>query len=175
MPKPRLKKAATAVPVPQTRDAVTAAIREIGDRQRELARIAADMNDELAAVRERYERQAEPLNARVAELQAGVQTWCEANRDQLTNHGKVKSASFPSGDVQWRLRPPSVAVRGVEAVLDQLRRLGLKRFIRTKDEVNKEAVLADPAAVAQVAGLTINQGEDFVISPFETELASEAA
>ena len=63
---------------------------------------------------------------------------------------------------------------GVEAVLDQLRRLGLKRFIRQKEEVNKEAVLADPAAVAQVTGLTINRGEDFVISPFETELAEVA-
>ena len=74
----------------------------------------------------------------------------------------------------WRLRPPSVAVRGVEAVLDQLRRLGLKRFIRQKEEVNKEAILNEPEAVSHVPGISISQGEDFVVTPFEAELAEVA-
>ena len=168
MPKPRIKKAATAVPVPQTRDAVTAAIREIGERQRELARIAADMNDELAAVRERYERQAEPLNARVAELQAGVQTWCEANREQLC--GKGKTANLITGEVAWRIRPPSVRVTGVDSVIDLLKRMTLGRFVRTKEEINKEAILNEPDVVAGVPGIKVVSGvEDFVITPFEVE------
>lgn len=172
--KTRIKQAASA-PVPQTREQVAEAIREIGERQRELARLAAGMNDELAAVKERWETAAEPHKQRIEALTEGVQTWCEAHRDALTQGGKVKTAALTTGEVQWRLRPPSVRITGQEAVLDLLRRLGLTRFIRAKEEVNKEAILNEPEAVAHVAGIAISQGEDFAIVPFEAELAGEAA
>jgi len=173
--KTRIKTAASVAFVPQTREQTAEAIREIGERQRELTRLTADMNDELARVKERWEIQAEPHKSRIETLTKGVQTWCEANRDQITNGGKVKTAALTTGEVAWRMRPPSVRVVGAEAVLDLLRRLGLTRFIRTKDEVNKEAILNEPEAVATVPGISIQQGEDFVVVPFEAELAGEAA
>ncbi|MCX1853849.1 host-nuclease inhibitor Gam family protein, partial [Escherichia coli] len=100
----------------------------------------------------------------------GVQGWCEANRDELTNGGKVKTANLVTGDVSWRVRPPSVSIRGMDAVMETLERLGLQRFIRTKQEINKEAILLEPKAVAGVAGITVKSGiEDFSIIPFEQE------
>lgn len=173
--KTRIKSAAAIVAVPQNREQAAEAVREIGERQRELARIAADMNDELARVKERWEAAAEPHNARIAALTQGVQTWAEANRDSLTQGGKVKTAALTTGEILWRLRPPSVRVTGAEAVLDILRRMGLTRFIRSKDEVNKDAILNEPEAVVAVPGISIQQGEDFVVVPFEAELAGEAA
>ena len=167
----RHKTAAAPVPVPQSRDQVSAHIREIGERNRDLLRITAAMNDELAAVKERWEAQAQPHAQRIESLTAGIHIWSEANRDSLTQNGKTKTAVFPAGEVAWRTRPPSVRVTGVEAVLDALRRLGLGRFIRQKEEVNKEAILNEPAAVAHVPGVAISQGEDFVVTPFETELS----
>jgi len=72
--------------------------------------------------------------------------------------------------VQFRQRPPSVAVRGVDSVIEALKQFGLARFIRVKEELNKDAILNEPAAVAGVAGLSIKSGvEDFVIQPFEQE------
>ena len=74
--------------------------------------------------------------------------------------------------MQWRQRPPSVAVRGADAVIAALKKLGLSRFVRTKEEVNKEAILNDAEAVRGVGGISINSGvEDFVITPFEAEVA----
>jgi len=169
--KTRLKTNAAAIPIPQNREQVAEAIRELGVHQRELARINADMNDELAAVKENYEADAEPRRLRVEALTCGVQTWSEANREALTQNGKVKTAAFTTGEIAWRLRPPSVRVSGQEAVLDLLRRMGLTRFIREKQEVSKEAILNEPKAVSGVAGITILQGEDFVVMPFEMELA----
>jgi len=64
-----------------------------------------------------------------------------------------------------------VRVTGVDAVLDFLRRLGLDRFIRRKEEINREAILNEPEAVACIPGITISQAEDFVVSPFEVELS----
>ena len=53
-------------------------------------------------------------------------------------------------------------------VIETLEKLGLARFLRTKTEINKEAILADPDAVSGIAGLSIQTGvEDFVITPFE--------
>jgi phage host-nuclease inhibitor protein Gam len=172
--KPRHKTPAIAVPVPQSREAAAQAVAEIGALSRDLGRIEHDMNDELAAIKEGYEEEAEPRRQRIAALTEGVQTWAEANRDSLTQNGKTKTATLTTGELQWRLRPPSVRVTGADAVLTALRRFGLGRFIRAKEEVNKEAILNEPEAVAHVPGITISQGEDFVVTPFEAELAGVA-
>ncbi len=119
---------------------------------------------------EKYASQIAPLKTSIETLSKGVQGWCEANRDELTNGGKVKTANLVTGDVSWRQRPPSVSIRGVDAVMETLERLGLQRFIRTKQEINKEAILLEPKAVAGVAGITVKSGiEDFSIIPFEQE------
>lgn len=172
--KTRLKTPAAAVTVPQNRDNAAQAVAEIGRLSRDLDRLTADMNDELATVKALHEKKAEPIRLKIDALTTGVQTWAEANRDTLTQNGKVKTAALTTGEIVWRLRPPSVRVTGAEAVLDELRRLGLKRFIRQKEEVNKEAILNEPAAVAHVPGISISQGEDFVVVPFEAELAEVA-
>jgi len=171
----RKKMPAIAVSIPQNPIQVTDYIRQIGQLQRDTQRVQAAMNDELAAVRERYETEAQPLIQRADALTEGLHTWCEANRDKLTQGGKVKTAAFPSGEVSWRIRPPSVRVTGADAVLDALRKFGLNRFVRTKDEVNKEAILNEPEAVAHVPGISISQGEDFIVTPFEVELSEQAA
>ncbi len=165
----RLKLQAEAY-VPQTLDDVAADIRKIGDLNRELIRHQAELNDKIAALTEAYQPVMNALQEQIKPLQAGVQVWCEANRDDLTRGGKVKTAGFVTGEVQWRQRPPSVSVRGVDTVLSVLAELGLVRFIRTRQEVNKEAILAEPDAVKGVPGITVVTGvEDFVIAPFEIE------
>lgn len=169
-PNGRIKQEAAPYPVPQTKDETIEAIADIGRRQRERVRIETAMNDELAAVRQKWEAQAAPHLEKIKQLSGGVQLWCEANRDQLTDGGKVKSARLASGDVKWRMRPPSVGIRSVDVVIGFLKSNGLDRFVRVKEEVNKEAILCEPEAVQHIKGITITQKEDFVIVPFETEL-----
>lgn len=159
---------------PQSQTDCAADIKKLGDLQRDFARAQADMNDEIAAITKKYQPKLELLNERIETLQKGVQTYCEAHRDELTNAGKVKFANFITGEVNWRQRPPSVSIRGAEAVLETLARMGLTRFIRSKQEPNKEAILNEPDAVRGIAGITVVTGvEDFVITPFEAN--AEAA
>ncbi|EQB6805508.1 host-nuclease inhibitor Gam family protein [Escherichia coli] len=165
----RIKSAAAAY-VPQNRDAVIIDIKRIGDLQREASRLETEMNDAIAEITEKFAARIAPLKTDIETLSKGVQGWCEANRDELTNGGKVKTANLVTGDVSWRVRPPSVSIRGMDAVMETLERLGLQRFIRTKQEINKEAILLEPKAVAGVAGITVKSGiEDFSIIPFEQE------
>lgn len=159
---------------PQSQNDCAADIKKLGDLQRDFARAQADMNDEIAAITKRYQPKLEALSERIETLQKGVQTYCEAHRDELTNAGKVKFANFVTGEVNWRQRPPSISIRGADAVLETLARMGLARFIRTKQEPNKEAMLNEPDAVRGIAGISVVTGvEDFVITPFEA--SAEAA
>ncbi len=155
----------------QTRDEVEVAIKEIGDLNRELERLGIEQNDSLAEITEKYAPLMNAVKEKLAPKQDAVQAWCESRRDELTNNGKTKTGTFNTGEVQWRQRPPSVGIRGADSVLESLRTLGLVRFIRTKEEVNKEAMLNEPELAATVAGVTIKTGvEDFVITPFEQDI-----
>lgn len=155
----------------QSRDDVEVAIKQIGDLQRQLEQTAINQNNELAAITEKYAPILTALKEQIEPIQMAVQAWCESRRDELTQNGKTKTGSFNTGEVQWRQRPPSVAIRGADSVIESLKTLGLMRFIRTKEEVNKEAMLNEPELAGTVAGVTIKTGvEDFVITPFEQEL-----
>jgi phage host-nuclease inhibitor protein Gam len=154
----------------QTREETMDAIKALGDAQRELARVETSINDEIAEITQREKGRIDALKERIDALTTGIHWWCEANRLALCAGGG-KTANLITGEVSWRQRPPSVTVRAVDKVIDTLQRLGLGRFIRSKAEVNKEAILADPKSVAGVPGINVVQGvEDFAVTPFEIDI-----
>ena len=156
------------VQAPQSLAEVQSQIRQIGDLQRQHGRIGADLNDQIAALTEGAAPQLKALGEQIAELQKGVQAYCEAHREELC--GKGKTANLVTGEVQWRQRPPSVKVTGIDAVIAWLKNMGMNAFIRAKEEINKEAMLNEPDKAKGVPGVTIVTGvEDFVIVPFEVD------
>lgn len=165
----RIKTEAAAVAF-QNREEVNEAIAQIGAAQRERNRIDTAMNEELAAVRARHEQEAAPHAAVIETMKHGIHIWAEAHRDDLTRDGRTKTVKLAAGEFSWRTRPPRVRITGEGIVIQALRKLGLDRFIRTKEEIDKTAILADPDAVSTVKGISLSQGEDFVIKPFETEI-----
>lgn len=170
--KTRVKAPAMVEQPPQTREDCAVWIKDLGGLQRDLIRIETKMNDEIATITGHYQPSIDELKARIAAKQTGIQTYAEANREALAEGGKTKTANLITGLIQWRARPPSVTIRGADAVMDLLKRLGLDRFIRVKEEINKEAILNEQDAVKGVPGIVINSGvEDFVVSPFEQEVA----
>ena len=154
----------------QSREQTIDAIRELGDARRELLRIETEINDALAAATARRQDKIDALKQRIEGLTEGIATWCAANRAALCPGG-VKTANLVTGEVSWRIRPPSVSIRSAEKVLAKLKALGLQRLIRTAEAPNKEAMLADPRAVDGIAGISIVTGvEDFAIAPFEIDV-----
>ena len=171
----RLKSQAASHPVPQSEDEANDFIYRIGVQQRECDRLQAEMNDRLAEIKAAYEEQAKPLKAEIRDRTKGVQIFCEANRDDLTRSGRVKFHKFAAGEVNWRRRPPKVSVRNAAAVMERLKSLKLGRFIRINEEPNKDAMLAEPDVAQSVEGIIIrSEGEDFVITPFETDIEAAA-
>jgi phage host-nuclease inhibitor protein Gam len=166
---------ALQVAVPHSDDEANEYVFVIGERQRELQRIEELMNGELAAVKARYEAAAMIPREGLADVARALQAWAEANRAKLTKDGRTKTHRLGAGEVSWRARPPRVTLRGVKEVLAALKKLRLKKFIRIKEEIDKEAMLREPDLARKVRGVTVaSDGEDFVIKPFSTELEEVA-
>ncbi|MGV1939500.1 host-nuclease inhibitor Gam family protein [Agrobacterium sp. 22-211-1] len=172
--KSALKKKSKAISrVPQDREAAVWAIGRIGTLRRDIAAKKALADEAIRMIGERLENDTADFAAELAEHERGVQAWCEANRMILTGNDKVKFHDFGTGTVRWRSLPASVSIRGAEAVIEALKSLGLKAFIREKEEINKEAMLNDPDKARTVAGVTIkSEGEVFAIEPLELEIST---
>ncbi len=172
MPPRKMKSAGTNVPVPQDDSEARETIREIGDLNRDALRLEAEMNDQIAKLQEHYGALVAPIRDQVTAKQEGLKMFCEVNRDRLTKSGKVKFHRFATGEISWRLRPAKVTIRGKDAVIEAIKgaRLG-KKFLRIKEDINKEAMLEERSTAAAIAGVTIgSDGEDFIVEPFETAL-----
>ena len=152
----------------QSKDEVIRDIKNIGDLRREYVRVKTEMNDAIAVINQAAAPELKRLTEEIERLQGGVQTYCEANRDALC--GKGKTANLITGEVSWRIRPPSVKIVGVEAVLAWMKNAGMNVFIRIKEEINKEAMLVEPDKAKAIPGVRIESGiEEFVITPYEVK------
>lgn len=159
--------------VPQNRDDAVFAVGRIGTLRREIEAHKAKAAEAIRHIGEVLEKEIAEVASELAEHEKGLQVWCEANRLSLTNDGKVKYHEFGTGRINWRQRPPKVMIRGAEAVIEACKRLGLIAFIRTKEELNKDAMLAEPDKARMITGVSISsEGEDFIIEPVELETST---
>lgn len=172
----RMRKPAETVAVPQNGEEANGFLLAIGDRQRALTVIQAALDESVAATKAQAEAAAKPLQAEIEAYTRGLQMWAEANRQVLTDGGKRQTVALPAGEIGWRRRPSSVRVGNMAEALAYLVERGLTAFVRTKHELNKEALLADPVAAGEVPGVRIGSaGEDFVVQPTGVAISPPAA
>jgi phage host-nuclease inhibitor protein Gam len=163
----RVKAAAETVAVPRDRAEADSFLARIGAAMRERQLIEAAAEEEVDAVKRRAEEEARPHAEAVSTLTRGLQIWAEANREALCVGGR-KTVTLASGELGWRLRPPSVRIRSLGDAVAAIKALNLTRFLRVREEVNKEAMLAEPNVAAQIAGISVGSaGEDFFAAPIE--------
>ena len=171
----KMKSAGANLPIPQDDSEARTTIREIGELNREALRLEAELNDKIGKLQEEYGGKVAPIREQITAKQDGLKMFCEVNRDRLTNGGKVKFHRFATGEISWRLRPAKVTIRGKDDVIDAIKAAGLrKKFLRVKEDINKDAMLekSNRTAAGAIKGVTIgSDGEDFIVEPFETELA----
>ena len=172
----RVKRPAETAPVPADMASAASTLARIGQLQRDLTLSEAALAETIAAAKQQAEATASPLKLELELLTRGLQLWAEANREQLTAGGRTKTITLATGDIAWRARPPSVRVKDADAVLEFLRAKQLGRFIREKQEVDREAMLREPSVAATVPGVTIGSaGEEFVVTPTQAQLDGRAA
>lgn len=166
-------KARALTRVPQSREDAVWTVGRIGTLRREIMARKAAADEQIRIIGEKVEEALQPLSDELKQLEAGVQAYCEAHRLTLTAEGRVKHHDFGTGRVLWRMRPPKVSIRGVDVVIEACKALGLTAFLRVKEEINREAMLADPERARLIAGVSISsEGEDFIVEPVELETAA---
>lgn len=170
----RTRRPASSVAVPQDAMEADQFIQRIGTAQREAALIQAALEETVTAAKQRAEAQAAVLAETVEQLTQGLQVWAEANRVKLTRDGASKTVKMPSGEICWRTRPLSIGLANVPAVVERLRsNPHYAEFVRTKHEVDKDALLRKPDLARTIPGVTLKGGnEEFIVSPLGMELAA---
>jgi len=158
-----------AVPAPATQDQAEELLAQIGRMQRQVANIEGEMNNELSAIKQKFEQQAQPVNSEIEAKFHALHIWAEANRSTILK-GRSKTAKLATGELQWRVTPKKVSIRGQDTVIETLKRLGMSNLVRSKEEVNKEAILLDEKKVSGINGISISQREEFVAKPFESNI-----
>ncbi len=173
----KTKTKAAAIPVPQTYEEVAAAIFKIGEYDRRIALLDVGFKAAQAQVKKTFEEQSQPIEGLRELLIAGVVTYCEAHRIELTANRKSKTASFTSGKVSWRLRPPSCKLpKDQTAIIAWLRENNRKYYIRESFEVSREALLANVEFAKTVPGVKIgSEGEDIIVEPFSPQSLEAAS
>lgn len=172
----KLKRPASVALAPTDAAKADIMLARVGTLQREKQAIQAGLDAKVTEAKQIAEAQATPLDAEIAALTQGLQLWAEANREKLTDGFRTKTVKLAAGDLLWRSRPPSVRITRVEAVLATLKQRQLVQFIRTKEEVDKDAMLRAPALARNVPGVTIgSEGEEFVVQPLTEPLPGTGA
>ena len=125
------------------------------------------MDQELAAIRARYEGTLDGLQKSIDEKSTVAMAWAQENPGEF---GAKKSIDFVHAVIGFRTGQPKLGKRAgwtweriKEAVARQL-----PDYIRTKTEVDREKILADREILAPVlreVGLKVEQDESFFVDP----------
>ncbi len=168
MSKNRIKVTSPSI---KTRTQAEDALREIAELT--IARNAAtgEMDARLVAVRSEFEPGLTSIEARLEEKTELLKNWAEANPGEFKEG--LKSLSLTHGSLGWRTGLPSLkTLRGwtFDRVLEKIKgAAGLLKYIRTKEEVNKQGLINDrdilgPDGLRSI-GVEVKQEESFFVEP----------
>ncbi len=158
------------IAVPKSLDEAAEFLAQIGEEQRATDKIRSDINTKVEKLKAKAMADVKPYQEKISQLVEGLFAYAEAHRNELTDGGKRKTVEVPTGTFGWRMTPSAVSLRDVESILKSLKSLGLERFIRTKEEVDKEAMLKEPDVASTVKGVSVSQREEFIAKPTELEV-----
>jgi phage host-nuclease inhibitor protein Gam len=110
-------------------------LKEIGLLETELAAIDSEAHKAIAEIKEAAAKNGEPKRKRIAELSGLLAAFAEYNKGDLFRERKTVELSF--GKFGYRA---STVISVKKTTVELLRKLGLGKYIRVKEEPNKEAM-----------------------------------
>lgn len=158
-----------------TRAQADEAFAAFSKAQSEQQKIEAEMELAMTKVRQKYQDRLAELAEEQKEQFAVLESFALANRDELFD--KKKSLELVHGVIGFRSGNPAVKNRKrfTWAAITEMLKEFLPDYVRTKEEPDKERLLAD-REVAEVAekfekcGIVIVQDETFFVEPKKEEV-----
>lgn len=165
--KVRIKK--NLIPIPENLAGAEFQIGKIGRCQREIDRITLGLNERVARLKEEAAREMESYKVERRELLDGLYAFAAPRKRKLLADAGKKTIELLTGKFLWRRTPPSVSVDDDAAAIETLKDLGLTEFIRTKEELDREALLKARNDLDPIEGIGFVQTEEFVVVPKDQE------
>lgn len=144
-----------------TREQMEALAREIASLELDRRAAQTRMDQDKLRVQRSYEVQLSDLREKIDAKLIIAQAWCDAHPEEF---GKRKSIEFLAAEKllsRWTW----------DKVLDTMQNAGAfwRSFIRTKSEIDKEAIIAkrdqlEPQVLAEI-GVKVAQDDSFYIEP----------
>lgn len=170
------KRIKVQLPTVTTREDAEAVMNEIALIANNQRKLIADRDAEVLKINERYEASLSVCAENLTAKTDALRVWAETNPDQFPK-GR-KSIDFVSGNLGFRTGTPKLALINRswkwETVTNAVCSY-LPNFIRSKPEVDKEAIIAqrDDEAIQFAlpkCGIKVVQGESFFVEPKLTEV-----
>lgn len=156
----RFKKVDTVIP--QNIAEANKMLGELGVAESKIVTLTASRQKEIDDIIEKYKN-----NLTIAETDRDVAftklfTFAQPRRNSLIQ--KVKTLFWTNGSISWRFTTPKVSYLKDEEskIIAFLQKNKMDKYLRTKVELNKEALLEDRPVVASVK---YSQHEEFVAKP----------
>lgn len=159
---------------PKTREEMEVLVGEITALKIKERKLKAGMDAELKAMKDDYLHELNKVNEDVARLMPRAYAWGEAHPEDF---GKMRSIEMLHGVIGWRLNTPSLKTLSGwtwDRVLECVKKLPrLANYIRAKEEINKQALVADREQLGadglRAIGVRVVQEEEFFVDPKLTE------
>lgn len=155
-------------PAIKTREEMETLVGQIAAQQNFISQTTTLMDQRIIEVRAEYEQQIAGAQEDLKPLMEAARSWCEANGDAFA--GK-KSIEMVQGIVGFRTGTPKLKTLAGwtwDRVLEKLRTT-CREFIRTKEEVDKEAIIGARENLLdgdlRNMGVKIVQDESFFVEP----------
>jgi len=171
-------KSKTKFPLFRTDGDFFSAVDEVAQLAICLDKLKAHEAAEIQKVRDRHKEDMLTRNSQIKGLLIQCEAYAEAHRPRLLLAGK-KSSETAQAFFGWRQssKLKVMAKKTWDDVLATIKERNWMGYIRTKEEVNKDAIRADftPEQIA-AAGCYLETTDDFYIEPKDkTQTAEQAA
>lgn len=157
-------------------------LMELSKYESFIAKKEADMNSKIQAVKEKFEAETADSRAQKQLIESDIQAFCTINKADFL---KQRAKKLLHGVIGFRTNPPKVIQLNkkfsVKTSLELLRKIFEDKYVRQKEEVNKDAILTDYSSGALSddklagVGLRVDQDETFFCEVDWESIQSEGA
>jgi phage host-nuclease inhibitor protein Gam len=162
----------------RTYEELEKALKEYAVNDAALAKKEAEMNQKINKIKEEFEEKTKELRYVISTISGEIEAFCNNNKKDFE---KNRSKEYQFGTIGFRTSPPKVTILNrkynTKTVIELIKRVFKSAYIRVKEDIDKESILADysqrkldDGKLASV-GLKIDQDEVFFITPKYEEIA----
>lgn len=157
-------------PIVTSRQEAEMRAAEVTEKITILNSLKSDMDSQINHIRESYSDRVSELENVIAEKTECLRAWAEVNPSEFAKNKSIQlqcaTIGFRTG--QYQAKP----IKGWtwDRVLEKLHLNKLSRYIRTKEEIDKQTLIADRETLELSAiGVRVFQEESFFLEPMITE------